>query len=235
MHPEHSTHSRRQQSEADPAAILGASLSLYASCMAQARAEGANLSVAYQGGDQFMREVMRVAQEFELWACEHVNFDEWDEVWPYFLQDRFGPACVSILSAAGLASFSREDCVRISLRLGIPLRMDRSLPVPICAEAPIPTAGSPFHSLLIQTVRDSIDGELTCAYTRADEPFDDALGPIYFSLYGICQNGLLEHIASRQTYDEILALATALVPEIHFTAIARTWTARRSQRKHGSD
>jgi len=31
-----------------------------------------------------MREVMRVANQFENWACRNVNFDEFNEVWPYF-------------------------------------------------------------------------------------------------------------------------------------------------------
>lgn len=200
--------------------------------MAQARNTAINLSEAYKGGDQFMREVMRVAHEFELWASAHVNFDEFDEVWPYFLHDHFGPTCVTVIPATSLDTFDHEDCFRIALRLCIPLRTDRGLPIPICAESANPIPGSAFWAFRIQTVRDSVAGKVTSAFTSQDDPFDEEFGPIYSSLYGVRGDGSLEHITSRPTYHQILAFATALVPAVRFivTPPRKMKHARRSDR-----
>jgi hypothetical protein len=205
----------------DPAAILGAAMSLYKACRAQALLERVNLSEVYSGGDQFMREVMRIAGVFEGWATKHVNFGELDEVWPYFLQDRFGLACLSDISASDLAGFGERGCVRVAQRLGLPLLRHAELPMPVCMESPHPNASSEFLRFRLQMVRDSVDGESAAPFTAADDPFDPNYGPVYFSIYGVRANGLLEHIASRRTVYEALELASALIPGIRFSADAR--------------
>ena len=80
----------------DSAAVFGAALSLRQACReAAARDPHLNLSDCYNGMDEFMREVMRVGNLFEDWACGHVAFEEHSEVWPYFLEDKFGAACLA--------------------------------------------------------------------------------------------------------------------------------------------
>lgn len=106
----------------DLAAILACALSLWQECELQGRNDAElNFSEAYNGADQFMREVMRVATLFEEWACSHINFDELNEVWPYTLQDRFGEACLAVVPPTTLESFNEFDCLRVALRLRFPV------------------------------------------------------------------------------------------------------------------
>ena len=101
----------------DPAAIFAIAQSLWEACQTQAARDPIiNLSEAYHGMDQFMRELMRVASLFESWACQHIDFPELDEPWPYLLQDRFGEACLQIKTVAELAAFAEPDCLRAALR-----------------------------------------------------------------------------------------------------------------------
>lgn len=69
-----------------------------------------------------MREAMRVATHFEQWCCAHVDFSELGEPWPYFLEDRFGKECLSVLLANGLSHFDDHYCHRIAARLRLKLR-----------------------------------------------------------------------------------------------------------------
>ena len=78
-----------------------------------------------------MREVMRVASLFESWSCAHVDFNRLADVWPYFLQDKFGEACLDAVFPTGLATFDEEDCLRVALRLQLPIAPDDGLPVPV--------------------------------------------------------------------------------------------------------
>ncbi|MFT3830564.1 MAG: hypothetical protein QM691_12755 [Opitutaceae bacterium] len=97
-------------------------MSLWQTCQQPLGDEGSlDLSVAYGGGDQWMREVMRVATLFETWATRHICFDECDECWPYLLKDRFGSACVELIGADGLGRFEERDCLRVALRLRLPV------------------------------------------------------------------------------------------------------------------
>lgn len=77
----------------DPAAIFAGASSLYI-CGNELHNndEDNNLSDEYSGMDEFMRQCMRVATEFEQWACCNVAFDETFEVWPYMLEESFGRA-----------------------------------------------------------------------------------------------------------------------------------------------
>lgn len=107
----------------DPAAVFAAALSLHDACLERAEADSSlSLSESYQGMDSFMREVMWAAEMFETWACEHVAFEEVDDVWPYLLEHRFGSAVLATMDADCLAGFNADLCLRIALKLRLPLR-----------------------------------------------------------------------------------------------------------------
>lgn len=162
-----------------------------------------------------MRELMRIANQFESWACVHVNFDELGEVWPYFMQDKFGNTCLSFIAPADLASFDECDCLRLALRLRLPLFLKENLPVPVDLLAINPIQHSGFREFRIQTVRHSEDGDIV-PFTISDDPFDVDFGKPYFALYGIHADNLLEHIADRSSYKEIISLVEKLAPGIQF-------------------
>lgn len=66
--------------EPDPAAIFACAHSLWDACQKAIAADSKlNLGEAYNGMDQFMRELMRVAAQFENWSCQHLDFSELDE------------------------------------------------------------------------------------------------------------------------------------------------------------
>ena len=214
----------------DPAAVFGCALSLWQECKKAVANEGLNLSECYNGGDEFMRAVMRTATRFENWASLHIAFENIDDVWPYMMEDKFGAACVSAMGAENLAHFDDNDCLRVALLLGLPVKSSAGLPVPIDRVAPNPMAGSAFHAFRIQTVRDSLEDEITEPFTLDDEPFDENFGAPYFGLYGVDADGLLEHIADRRTYTEAVILAQKLAPGITFdpVAISRKFSPQQS-------
>jgi hypothetical protein len=201
-------------SEADPAAVFATALSLWKAVHEhRSRNPDFNISEAYNGGDEFMRVVMRIGQKFEEWACVHVVFEATEEVWPYDLEDRFGAACLAMMGAEALASFEEADCLRVAWRLGLPLRADGKLPVPVCVSAQNPVVGSGFRAFRIHTFRRPIDDDDSAeAFTTSDEVCDDEFGPPGFGLYGVEASGLLEHIADRATCLEAVALARKLAP-----------------------
>ena len=114
-----------KQSEADPAGVFACANSLWRACQKAAIDNpGLDLSEAYNGYDQLMREVMRVGEVFEQWACVNVEFDRFAEVWPYLLEMRFGDVCVSLFGADGLANFSEADCLVVAWTLELPLEIE---------------------------------------------------------------------------------------------------------------
>jgi len=117
------THEPKSIAEApDSAAIFAAALSLWLECKKRTSRKGAlNLSECYNGMDQFMREVMRIANYFEQWSCKRVNFSELSEVWPYFLEDKFGEACLTVVDPSALAEFDDADCLQIAHKLQLPV------------------------------------------------------------------------------------------------------------------
>jgi len=207
-----------QSQQPDSAAVFGAAVSLWQAVKKHAATTPTlNLSECYNGGDEFMRQVMRVATEFELWSCQHVFFEELDDVWPYLLEDRFGEACVSVLGGPEtLLDFDTRNCLRVAHKLRLPLRTNSGLPVAIDVTAENPVAGAAFRKFRIQTVRDSLEDDFVEAFTTDDEPFDEELGAPYFGLYGIGDDDLLEHIADRATYSAAIELAGKLAPGIVF-------------------
>lgn len=102
----------------DTAAVFAIANSLWHECHEHAAANRSlNLSDAYSGIDGLMREVMRIATFFEMWACLHVDFNQLTEPWPYYLQDHFGQECLSILLPDRLVDFNDQDCRRLAARL----------------------------------------------------------------------------------------------------------------------
>lgn len=178
------------------------------------------LSHDFQGVDGFMREIMRVANLFENWACAHVAFDELNECWPYFLQSYFSAACFAILSQPEvLDSFNDEDCLRVALHMKLPIRLDGEIPVPVNFSANNPKEDAGFRKFRIQSVRDLLEDNVTVPFVFGHDPFDDDYGKAYFGLYGVAADGSLEHIADRRTYSDAVELAKKLVPGISFPRV----------------
>ena len=201
----------------DPAAVFGAAVSLWREVKKRATIDRTlNLSECYNGLDELMRQVMRIATEFEVWACRCVSFEEMDDVWPYLLEDRFGAACLSHSLPQALAEFGKTDYLRVAWKLHLPIRIEAGLPVPVDVLARNPASGAAFCEFRIQTVRDSNDDDLSVPFTADDEPYDEDLGEPHFSLYGVGADGLLEHIADRSSYVETVQLAAKLAPGIKF-------------------
>lgn len=202
----------------DAAAVFACAKSLHDACLARADADpGLNLSEAYQGMDSFMREVMRVGEMFENWACRHVAFGNLTDVWPYLLEDRFGDACLETMDAGSLGSFDSDDCLRVAFKLRLPMWEDGSLPLPVCIEAINPLACAIFSRLRIQTIRAELgeDGGIA-PFAADDDPFDENYGPPYFGIYGVLDDGRLEQIADRPTYQEARDLMADLLTGIEF-------------------
>ncbi|HWD18715.1 MAG TPA: hypothetical protein VHB20_05505 [Verrucomicrobiae bacterium] len=108
----------------DPAAIFAAAFSLWTASWERASRERADLSRSYHGVDQFMREIMRIATQFETWACRHLNFENLGESWPYLLQSEFGAACLDGMAFHAFAAIDESHFLRVALRLNLPLRHD---------------------------------------------------------------------------------------------------------------
>ena len=199
----------------DPAAVFACALSLREACLKSAEANPQlNLSASYNGMDKFMREMMRVANLFESWACAHVVFEQMTDAWPYLMEVQFGSACLEFMQPGALAQFDESDCLRVALRLRLPIQADDNLRVPVDVRAPNPIGGSEFREFRIQTVRDDLAEGDVAPFTTDDDPFDEEFGPPYFALYGVGDDGLLEHIADRDTYSDILSLARNLAPGV---------------------
>lgn len=173
-----------------------------------------NLSDSYNGMDEFMRVLMRIANQFENWACEHIEFNEMNDVWPYLLEDKFGKACLDLLQPSALMEFEDKDCLRVALRLRLPVIVDGKLPIPFDLKMPNPFVGSEFKEFRIQTIRDSLENGHVVPFVVDDEPFDEEFDMPYFGIYGLYANGELEHIADRGTYADAVTLLKNLVPGI---------------------
>lgn len=198
---------------ADPAAVFACANSLWEECREAARKdESLDLSSAYHGWDQLMREVMRIGGQFESWACEHVDFEATGEVWPYLLGGRFGHACLEVLDSTQLADFDEEDCLRVAIWLDLPIRSSSKLPVPVDLVAANPVQGG-FEAYRIQTVRTSTSEDFIAPFTKSDDPYDPDFSPPYFGVYGL-SDGELEHIADRETLVEAISLVKKFAPEV---------------------
>lgn len=80
---------------------------------------GLDLSDMHQGCDEAMRQAMAVAQAFENWANEHVDFDR-TGMFAYDIEDRFGTAAVLLMDGNFISLIGKEAEVAAALKL--PLR-----------------------------------------------------------------------------------------------------------------
>ena len=217
--------------QADPAAVFACAVSLRDACEeCETTTPALNLSQAYNGYDQFQREVVRVGSMFEEWACHHVAFADCDAVWPYMLQERFGEACLEVLGPEQLAVFDSDDCLRVAMELRLPLWVDVGIPVPFVVEVDHPVEGAGFGRLRIQTVRERLgDDPEFIPFVAGDDPFDEELGPARFSLYGIGHDGPHQYITDRRRYRDARGLLMALVPGIDLPEepISETFSRKR--------
>jgi hypothetical protein len=200
----------------DQAAVFASAMSLWEECHEHAKRNQLNLSECFNGIDQLMRVVMRIGNQFETWSCQHIDFKELADHWPYLLQDKFGQACLAIAEPKDLESFGDRDCLHAAMRMRLPVILGDKLPVPVDVIAPNPTPNSAFRSFRIQTVRTSIEDGDVSVYSWDDEPFDGEFGEPYFGLYGVYEDGTVEHIADRRSYLEAGSLAQKLAPGIDF-------------------
>lgn len=200
----------------DPAAILGAAVSLKKICEETARREHINLSECYNGGDEFMRQVMRVTTLFETWCCEHIDFHQCSEVWPYLLEDRFGEAFLEVSYPTCLDEFDGTTCLRVAMQLMLPVKVTEGLAVPVNLAADNPNAESTFRRYQIRTVWRHHEDQDISQFTPSDDPEDERYGPVFFGLYGIEADGTAEHIADRDSYAQARALIVKLAPGINF-------------------
>lgn len=201
----------------DPAAVFGAASSLWEACEAEAKKNPRlNLSEAYNGCDELMREVMRIGLLFEEWACVHVAFDELGEVWPYFLGDQFGAACLKRHEAESMAGFGESDCLLVAMELKLPVFVSDGLLVPVNVRVANPSAESAFREYRIQSMRRDVEegGDVT-AFWPGDDPEDEDYEYPFFSLHGVGEDGLSELISDRSTCAEAVRLLRNLVPGIN--------------------
>lgn len=211
------TENQSASATSDPAAVFACAHSLWRACHEHAAKEKAfNLSECFNGIDQLMREAMSIGNRFEEWACEHINFDNLGDVWPYMLEDKFGEACLAHIVPDALPQFNESDCLWVALHLRLPVMLDDVMPIPLDVTAPNPIAGPGFREFRIQTVRNSLEDGDVVPFVTNDDPFDEEFDGRYFALYGVGEDGNLEHIADRKTYGEVLNLAQKIAPGIAF-------------------
>jgi hypothetical protein len=101
----------------DPAGIFYATLSLYETYTKTYP----NLSDTTKGEDQFVRYAVEIATAFEEWACQHVDFDEFDHCWPYYLHEHFGYVTNKTIGL-DVADFTANHCDAIATKLNLPRR-----------------------------------------------------------------------------------------------------------------
>lgn len=201
----------------DPAAVFGIAESLWRACHRAVASDATmNLSETYSGIDGLMREVMRVGVLFERWATRNVQFDELTDVWPYLLQDRFGPAAIDTVGVAGLGTFGENDSLRVALRLRLPVRLSGSAVVPIDLAEDCAATSTGYRKYRIQTVRWSTNSDEVVPFTADDDPFDAEYGPPFFALYGVTAEGKSEHVVDRPTYASMFALVRMIAPTVSF-------------------
>jgi hypothetical protein len=203
----------------DPAAVFAAALSLWESSRHRVKCARMNLSDAYSGWDQFMREIMRIAELFEDWACRHVAFEQWGEVWPYYLGDRFGEACLECVTVDSLAAFDEADCLRVAMQMRLPIKLDSGLLVPLDVAVENPIPDSAFCAFRVRSVRVIVEEDEVVGFGTDDDPDDARFSPPFFGLYGVSRDGLMEHIADRRCYLEAVALVEKLVTGVIFPRV----------------
>lgn len=214
----------------DPAAILGIAISLKEAGEAAAKLGSIDISDTFNGYDQFYRELMRIAELFEGWACKHVAFEELDGWWPYQLEEQFGAACLKRVELEDLASFDEEDCPFIAMLLKLPLfytddpglpavafRQNQPSRLPLDLIAVNPVKGSEWKHWRIQTTWvPLIDQDTVEVMAYGDDPFDTEHMPVEISLYGIKADGLAEHVQDFDKYAQAVKFVRSVSPGVEF-------------------
>jgi hypothetical protein len=104
----------------DPAASYAIARSL--DDLSRAEAYRLQISGTYAGGDEFLRQAVRVGAAFEAWACRNVDFDALGEVWPYYVEGFAGWAESCDFTPLDLEKLTRASQFRsIAERAGLPL------------------------------------------------------------------------------------------------------------------
>jgi len=201
---------------ADPAAVFACAVSLRDACEGKAAIHGINISATFHGGDQFWREVMRIAALFESWACENVAFDAMEDVWPYLLEQKFGAACLVHVNVDGLTTFDVMDCPVVAMSTNLPLWYRDGFKLPLKLSAPNPVSGSSFVRWRIQTVRKLQEEDEMVPMVYGDDPHDAEYEPPLIALYGVDAGGLLQHIRDSESYTEARTLVAKLAPGVDF-------------------
>jgi hypothetical protein len=104
----------------DPAAEFAAAMSLYSHILAQV-ADAEQIVEELECNEYIMRGAMLVARAFEAWACGNVDFEEFDDVWPYILEDRFGVAFYEVWGRKGTLESVIGREAEIAKILSLPL------------------------------------------------------------------------------------------------------------------
>lgn len=89
-----------QSHKPDPAGEFAAARSLYEHILNSHSVE--EITDSHEGQDNVMRRVMTLARAFELWACQHVDFVQLRDPWPYVLDEGFGAAVFEVWDASSL-------------------------------------------------------------------------------------------------------------------------------------
>lgn len=201
----------------DPAAVFACAVSLRDACEQAAKQCNGELSEAFNGVDQFWREMMRVGVLFEEWACQHVVFEEMCDVWPYLLEDKFGGACLQRMSVEELRGFGAEDCPVVAMNLLLPLNyIDAQPRLPLDVKAPNPVPASPFTHWRIQTIRCLSGDDSFEPMIYGDDPADPEYEPSILALYGVNAEGLPEHIKDFDHYADALVFVSKIAPGVEF-------------------
>ncbi|MBB5033339.1 hypothetical protein [Prosthecobacter vanneervenii] len=200
----------------DPAAVFSCAVSLRDACEQSAKMEKFDLSDAFNGLDQFFRELMRIACLFEEWSCKHVAFDEMYEVWPYLLEDKFGAACLQRMSLEDLKHFDAEDCPLVAMNLLLPLHYQDEPRLPLDVTVVNPVPASPFTHWRIQTLRCLSGDDAFEPMCYGDDPSDPEYETSILALYGVNKAGLIEHIKDFTNYADAVAFAVKIAPGVEF-------------------
>lgn len=202
----------------DPAAVFACAVSLRAACEQADKQCNVDLSEAFNGVDQFWREMMRVGALFEEWACKHVVFDEMHDVWPYLLEDKFGAACLNRMNVEDLSGFDVEDCLDVAMKLRLPLHYNHESGLPLDVMVPNPVVDAVFTHWRIQTVRQLLGDDDFEPMVYGDDPFDAEYEASLIALYGMNAAGSVEHIKNFDCYADAVAFAGKIAPGVGFPA-----------------
>lgn len=211
----------------DPAAVMAIAMSLRKSLEAYSLPENVTMSDLFQGIDNLFRACMHVATVFEVWACDHVFFDEVVDVWPYLLEDKFGDAFLQPYRLGreefntlptDLTSFIPADCLNMAMKLGLPLLYSDEARMPLLAEILNPVPRSIYKYWRIQTVRHRSENEEAGwePLVYGDNPHDPDWDYPELGFYGVFEDGTLEHLSDHPTYAAAVERAKRLAPTADF-------------------